>query len=138
VTTPRSPALLDTSFLVRYLTNDPPEMAARAAKIIDSDEPLVLSEIALLESAYVLSTVYSIARPAVVDALAALVQKTNLRLASLPKVRVLEALRLCRDSKRHSFVDALLWAQARELQAECIYSFDRRFPAEGVTVVGLK
>lgn len=134
----RSPALLDTSFLVRYLTNDPPAMAARAAEILDSDEPLVLSEMALLESAYVLSTVYGVARPDVVDALAALVQKSNLRLVALPKERVLEALWLCRDSKRHSFVDAFLWAQAREMQVDCIYSFDRRFPAEGVRVVGLK
>lgn len=129
---------MDTSFLVRYLTNDPPELAARAAKVLDSDEPLVLSEIALLESAYVLSTVYGIARPAVVDALAALVEKSNLRLTSMSKVRALEALRLCRDSKRHSFADAFLWAQALEMQADCIYSFDRRFPDAGMRVVGLK
>jgi hypothetical protein len=34
------PAYLDSSFIVRYLTNDPAEMAERAAAVIDSDQIL--------------------------------------------------------------------------------------------------
>lgn len=38
------PAHLDTSYVVRYLTDDPPDMAERAAEVIESDEILILSE----------------------------------------------------------------------------------------------
>lgn len=130
-----SPAFLDTSYVVRYLVNDPPDMAERAAQVIDSDEILMFSEMALLETAYVLTSVYSVPRDAVVDSLTELIQRTNIRLANLSKTRVLEALRLCRDSARVSFTDALLWAQALEMGAERLYTFDRRFPRRGVTLL---
>ncbi|HEX6898485.1 MAG TPA: PIN domain-containing protein [Thermoanaerobaculia bacterium] len=135
---PSCPAFLDTSYLVRYLTNDPPDMAERAASVIDSDEILMLSEMIVLESAYVLASVYKIPRPAIVDALSSLIQRRNLRLTQLSKPLALEALRLCRDSKRNSFVDTFLWALARESGAEAIYAFDRRFPAQGVKIWGAK
>ncbi len=131
-----SAGFLDTSVLVRYMTGDPPQMAEQAARILDSGEPLVLSEIALLETAHVLASFYEVPRSALVDALVALVQKSNLILATLPKARVVEALNLCRGSKRYSITDALLWAQAREMGAERIYSFDRRFPNQGITITG--
>ena len=134
----RSAAFLDTNFIVRYLTGDPRDMAERAAQVIDSEEILVLSEIVLLETAYVLTKVYKVARPELVDALMTLVQKSNLQLANLSKPSVLESLRLCRDSKRHSFADALIWAQARERGAVRIYSFDGRFPSQGVPITGMK
>lgn len=132
---PGTAAFLDTSYVVRYLTNDPPAMAEQAALIIDGEEPLVLSEMVLLETAYVLASVYEVPRAELVDALADLVQRSNLRLPLLPKASVLEALELCRSSKRVSFTDALLWAQAREAGAARLYSFDRRFPSSGLTVV---
>jgi predicted nucleic acid-binding protein len=130
-----SPGFLDTSIIVRYMTGDPPQMAEQAARLLDSEETLHLSEIALLETAYVLSSFYKVPRPALVDALVALVEKPNLLLTTLPKARVVEALRLCRESKRYSFADAMLWAQARELEVGRIYSFDGRFPNQGVEVV---
>jgi predicted nucleic acid-binding protein len=129
MTSARSPAYLDTSVIVRYLTDDPPEMAARAAGIIDGDEPLVLSEIVLLEAAYVLTSVYEVGRAEVVDSLAGLLQRQNVRLRTLSKAAALEALGLCRSSGRVSFVDALLWAEARAAGAKEIHTFDRRFPS---------
>jgi predicted nucleic acid-binding protein len=134
---PRSPAFLDTSYIVRYLTNDPPEMAAVAAAVIDSEEPLVLSELALVETAYVLTSVYQLQRAETADVLMELVQRSNLHLGRLSKARALAALSLCRNSKRYSFTDVLLWAQARDSGAERIYSFDRKFPAEGTEIIAL-
>ena len=129
-------AFLDTSVLVRYLTNDPPAMAEAAARIIDCDQPLILSEVILVETAYVLTAVYEVPRAAVVDALSAFVQRRNIRLLNLSKPSALEALRLCRDSKRHSFADALLWAEARHSGVRRVYTVDSRFPAEDVELVG--
>lgn len=132
------PAFLDTSYAVRYLVNDPPDMAERAAQVIDSDETLLFSEMAILETAYVLTSVYSVPRDAVVDSLIELIQRANLRLPNLPKAGVLEALRLCRNSGRVSFADALIWAQAVEMGAKRIYTFDRRFPSQGITAQGMR
>ena len=133
-----TPAFLDTSYVVRYLVNDPPDMAQKATDVIDGEEPLTLSEMVLLESAYVLTSVYSVPRTAVVDSLTELVQRANIRLAVLPKPRVLEALRLCRNSGRVSFTDALIWAQALHMGAERIYAFDGRFPSRGITIEGME
>lgn len=133
-----SPPFLDTSYVVRYFTNDPPDMADHAAHVIDSEEMLVLSELALVESAYVLESVYKVQRSRLVDALIDLVQRQNLVLAQLPKFLALEALRVCRDSRRNSFTDAFLWAQARAHGAERIYSFDSRFLSEGLTIIGME
>jgi predicted nucleic acid-binding protein len=130
-------AFLDTSVIVRYLTDDPPPMAEAAARLIEGDEPLVLSEVILAETAYVLTAVYDIPRAAAVDALSAFIQRRNIRLLNLAKPAALEALRLCRDSGRHSFADVLLWAAARQGGVGRVYTFDARFPAEGVELVGI-
>lgn len=129
-----SPGFLDTSVVVRYITGDPPELAERAARLLDSERHLVLSEVALLETAHVLTRFYGVPRLALVDALVALVQKANLRMAMLPKTRVVEALHLCRDSHRYSLPDVILWAQAREMKVEPIFTFDRRFPSQAIAV----
>ena len=132
-----APALIDSNVLLRYITRDPVEMAKRAAQIIDSHESLLLSELVLVEAAYVLASVYGVRRPAIVDALIDFVQKQNIKPAGLPKPLVLEALGLCRNSKRYSFTDAFLWAQARDLGTR-IYSFDERLPHDGVEIVGME
>jgi predicted nucleic acid-binding protein len=55
-------ALLDTSVLVRYLTGEPPDQAERATALIEGDQELCVPVIALVETAYVLSTVYGVER----------------------------------------------------------------------------
>ena len=71
---------LDTSVVVRYLTGDPPDLADRAARIVDGDIDLQIDGVALVEAAYVLSSVYQVPRHSVVDHLVALVQKRNITL----------------------------------------------------------
>lgn len=128
------PPFLDTNIIVRYLTDDPPELAERAANVIDRDDPLIVSEIVLAESAYVLESVYEYTRAEVVDALMSFIQRRNIQLLSISKVLALEALNMCRGSRRHSFADALLWAEARHHRATQIYTFDRRFPSQDLHI----
>ena len=125
---------LDTSIVVRYLTGDPPKLADLAAGILDGEADLALTDVVIVETAYVLSTVYKIAREAVVDSLIALIQKKNVTLFALEKQRALEALLLCRPSGRVSFADAFIWAAARSDDAKIIYSLDERFPEDGIDV----
>lgn len=135
MSTPQSPAYLDSSFIVRYLTNDPPAMAEKAASIIDSEQLLFVSELILAESAYVLTSVYQIPRADLVDALISFLQRANIQLTHLAKPVALDAMRLCRNSKRISFADALLWAEVFSSDNQQVYTFDVRFPSDGITTL---
>ena len=127
--------LLDTSMLVRYLTGDPPELAEVSAQVIDSDRELLVTDVVVVETAYVLQSVYQVPRTAIVDSLMALLRKANIHTFRLQKELVLSALRLCRPSGRVSFADALVWAAARSQPGATVYSLDQRFPTEGITVL---
>jgi predicted nucleic acid-binding protein len=126
--------LLDTSVIVRYLTGDPPRQAARASRIIDREPALVVTDVVLAETAFVLNSVYGVPRRAVVDGLVELLQRRNLAAFRLDKGAVIQGLLLCRPSNRVSFADAMGWAAARSAGAETVYSFDERFPSGGIVV----
>lgn len=127
---------LDTSIVVRYLTGDPPDLADRAAEVIDREEDLQVTDVVLAETAYVLTSVYRIARDLVVDHLIALLQKENIAPFALDKSLVLQALLLCRLSGRVSFADAMVWAAARSSSTKVVYTLDERFPGDGLDVRG--
>lgn len=126
--------LLDTSVVVRYLTGEPPDLAMLAAQMIDSDEHLLITDVVLAETAYVLTSVYGIPREAVVDTLVLLLQKRNIFPFALRKETLLQALLLCRPSGRISFADTLVWAAAIETDDKIVYSLDARFPRDGIEV----
>ncbi|MGE0058940.1 MAG: PIN domain-containing protein, partial [Dehalococcoidia bacterium] len=69
-----------------------------------------------------------------VDSLVDFLSRHNLNVFRLRKDSVIEALELCRPSNRVSVADALIWAAARNEQDSVIYTLDRRFPTEGVTL----
>ena len=89
----------------------------------------------LVETAYVLTSVYRVPRELVVDHLVALLRKANIETFRLDKDLVLEALLLCRPSGRVSFADELVWAAARSEPDGTVFSLDERFPNEGITVL---
>ncbi len=128
-------ALLDTSMLVRYLTGDPPDLADVSARVIDGEDSLLITDVVLVEAAYVLRSEYDVPRQAIVDQLIALLRKANIETFRLDKHLVIESLFLCRPSGRASFGDALIWAAARSEPDPIVYSLDRRFPDEGITVL---
>jgi predicted nucleic-acid-binding protein len=123
---------LDTSVIVRYLTDDPAEMAEQATRLIESAAELRVTETALNETAHVLRRVYGMTREEVVDLLVALLQRKNITFHLLDKAIVIAALLLCRPSGRVSLGDALIWAAARSAAPSAVYTFDRRFPSEGI------
>ncbi|MCA9839585.1 MAG: PIN domain-containing protein [Trueperaceae bacterium] len=70
------------------------------------------------------------------DALISFIQRQNISIYRVNKELVIKALLLCRPSGRISISDALIWATALSSSPEqaTIYTFDRRFPAEGVVL----
>lgn len=125
---------LDTSILVRQLTGDPPEAAARVTALIRSGETLWVTEAALLDTAYVLEKLYAYTRDEVVGALITLIREPYIRLQGVEFHALLRALLFCRGSHRVSFGDALIWAAAYADQGE-VYSFDQRFPRDLIRVL---
>ena len=99
---------IDTSMAVRYLMDDPPDMAGHAAKVIDEENNLQLTDVVIAETAYLLTSVYRVSRETVVDFLIAFLNKRNISPFQLDKGVVLEALLLCRPSARVSFADAMV------------------------------
>ena len=123
---------LDTSVVVRFLTGEPPEMAVRAGRIISEVDNLLVTDVTLMETAHVLRTQYQSSREDTVDSLISLVRMDNISVYGLDKNLVLEGLIMCRPSGRVSVADAMIWAAARSSGARVIYTFDRRFPNEGL------
>ena len=111
---------VDTNVVVRYLTGDDPGQAARAKAAIDAGNVFVSTTV-LLESAWVLRSVYGLAGEEAAAALRAF--------SGLPGVSVespdLIAEALGRAEKGMDVADALhLGAAAR---CEALLTFDRRF-----------
>lgn len=123
--------LLDTSMVVRYLTDDPPELAEQASQVIDHEENLRISDVVVAETAYVLTSVYQVPRKVVFDHLVLFLQKGNVQPFTLDKGILLQALLLCRISWRVSYADAIVWVQAQMKDEKTVYSLDERFPQDG-------
>ncbi len=111
---------VDTNILVRYLTGDHPEQAARARAVVDAGEVFVSTTV-FLEAEWVLRSVYGFSSAEVAQALRAF--------AGLPGVSAesptLIAEALDRAERGMDFADALhLGAAAR---CEAVLTFDRGF-----------
>ncbi len=111
---------IDTNVVVRYLTGAEMEQAARARTAIDSEHVFVSTTV-LLESDWVLRSVYGFAGEEVATALRAF--------SGLPGVSVesptLIAEALDRTEKGMDFADALHLGAASH--CETMLTFDRRF-----------
>ncbi|HRW46843.1 MAG: PIN domain-containing protein [Caldilineaceae bacterium] len=125
---------LDTNMILRYLLGEPQDQAQAAASIIEQSSLVAISPVILAESFFILFTVYRRSRADIVDSLAGLVNRENVQVSHIEKALVIDALYMCRDSGRVKVADALLWAEARTAGPATIYTFDRRFPDQGVTL----
>lgn len=117
---PRLTALLDTNVLIRHFTGEPRGQAERAAELLSGGETLVLTDLIVAETAYVLGSVYKLGRELVADLLRVVIAH--------PTIEVSDAAILLRTlalfANGHEFADAYLIARA---EASCgrVASFDR-------------
>ena len=125
---------VDTSVLIRYFTDDLPDQAEVAERIIENND-LLVNTVILLECSFVLTRLYGYPREKVVDALVEFLLRENVVMADLPKELVAAALLEARNSHRLSFGDLLVIASMRGAGVHEIYSFDKGFRAEGIVVL---
>ncbi len=115
-------AFVDTNVLMRHLTGDPPDQAARATRYLESADELLLPDLILAEVAYVLESFYEAPRAQVATTLRSVL--------GFPAIRVLDADLLQRavevyEVHRLDFADAYLIASAERTGIGVIASFDR-------------
>ena len=116
------PAFLDTNVLIRHLTGDPPDQAARATHFLEEAETLLLADLIVAKVAYVLESFYEAPRPQVAESLRATL--------AFPAVRVTDAELLQRaveiyDVDRLDFAEAYIVASAERSGVGVIASFDQ-------------
>ena len=119
--------LLDTNVIIRFLTGDHPTHSPRSRNLFSraaaGEVSLVLTDLALAESAWVLQSFYHLDRGAIAAALKAMVESTGIEVQN--KAILVSALRNFAQTDVN-FVDAYHAAVATA-ESIAIASFDRDF-----------
>jgi predicted nucleic acid-binding protein len=115
-------AFVDTNILVRHLTGDPPEMAARATEYLRTESELFLTDLVAAETVYVLESFYETPRPQVAEALRSLLAFQSV--VCVDPALLLRAVESY-ETDRIDFAEAYLVACAESTGVEKIASFDR-------------
>ncbi len=115
-------AFLDTNILIRHLTGDPPEQAARATKFLTEADELLLADLVVAEVVYVLESFYEVPRQRVAELVRAVI--------AFPAIVVLDPVMLLRalevyEIDRLDFAEAYLVAQAERSGVGVVASFGK-------------
>jgi predicted nucleic acid-binding protein len=121
-------AFVDTNILIRHLTGDPPDQAARATRFLTAADELLLADLAVAEVVYVLESFYEVPRARVAELVRAIL--------AFPAVVVLDPAMLLRalevyETARLDFAEAYLVAQAERSGVGVVASFDRAIDRVG-------
>lgn len=126
---------IDTNLLVRHLTQDDPAQAAKVARLLadaaDRAELVLLTDIVLCETAWVLTRFYRVKRADLLAAFERVLADVQFAFQHRPEVAT--ALRASRAGKGH-FADHLISALARTAGCRTTYTFEKNLePAAGFT-----
>jgi predicted nucleic-acid-binding protein len=115
-------SFVDTNILIRHLTGDPPDLAARATRFLQDADELLLPDLILAEVVYVLESYYEVPRERVAE-----ISRTILAfdaITVLDRDLLLRAIELY-EVDRLDFVDAYLVASAEVTGVGVVASFDQ-------------
>ena len=118
---------LDANVLLRFLTGAPPDLAERAARILEEAQQgnvsLRVHPVVVAETVWVLESFYGYSKAEISRVLIPLLEQPSLRVEGARSV--IEALEAMAESNV-DFADALLAVTARS-RGEGVASFDRDF-----------
>lgn len=119
---------VDANVILRFLTGDPPDMAAQAHALFDAVEEgnvkLVVDEIIVAEMVWVLKSFYGYPNQDIARIIQELLSHEGLEAEDKPGL--LAALSLFAE-KNIDFADALVAVHMRQKGMQEIFSFDRDF-----------
>jgi predicted nucleic acid-binding protein len=115
-------AFVDTNIIIRHLTGDPPDLAARATAFLAASNELLLADLIVAETVYVLESFYEVARPEVAKLIRAVI--------AFPAMRAIDPALLLRSVEIYEihgvdFAEAYLAASAEVAGVGHVASFDR-------------
>jgi predicted nucleic-acid-binding protein len=115
-------AFIDTDVLIRHLTGDPSEQAARATRLLSDADQLLLPDLVVAEVVDVLESVYEVPRLRVAELVRAIVAFSAIEVADEPVLlRALEVY----EVHRLDFAGAYLVAEAETSGVNAVVSFDK-------------
>ncbi|MDQ2677346.1 MAG: type II toxin-antitoxin system VapC family toxin [Actinomycetota bacterium] len=115
-------AFVDTNILVRHLTGDPPEMAARATGYLADASELYLADLIVAETVYVLESFYEAPRDQIATAVRSLVSMRSV--VTVDPALLLRTIEIY-ENDRLDFAEAYLVACAESTGTGRVASFDR-------------
>jgi predicted nucleic-acid-binding protein len=118
-------AFVDTNVLVRHLTGDPADMAARASAYLEAEHELLLADLIVI---YVLESFYETPRQQVADAMRSLIAFDTV--VTVDPALLLRALEVY-EVHRIDFAEAYLVACAESTGVNAVASFDRSIDRVG-------
>lgn len=124
-------AFVDTNVLVRHLVGDPPAMAKRATSYLAEASELLVADLVVAETIYVLESFYEVDRHAIARSMRSLL--------ALSSVVVVDAALLLRsieiyEHDRLDFAEAYLVASAESSGVLAVASFDRSIDRVGTVL----
>ena len=121
-------AFVDANVLVRHLTGDPADLAARATNYLGSESHLLLTDLIAAETVYVLESFYEAPRGQVAEALRSLLAFESILCVDAALLR--RALEVY-EQDRVDFAEAYLVACAESTGVHRIASFDQSIDRVG-------
>jgi predicted nucleic acid-binding protein len=118
---------LDTSVLVRYLSEDDPPRALAAARLIDGDATVVISGVVLLETMHALRTDLGHENPELARVVIRFVTRENVVVIDADKTHLVSALERSLSAAARRIPDAILAATAEHAGCDWIATFDEDF-----------
>jgi predicted nucleic-acid-binding protein len=119
-------AYLDSNVILRFLTQDPPEMAENALKIIKEANKgqftLIITSLTVAEIVWVLESFYGYSKKQIAETLSQFLFCDGLEVEDLDLI--IEALEIY-QGKNIDFADAVLGSKALRKGPPVIYSFDQ-------------
>jgi predicted nucleic acid-binding protein len=115
-------AFVDTNILIRHLTGDPPDLAARATTFLAEVDELLLPDVIVAEIVYVLESFYEVPSEEVARLVRSVIAFDAIRVMS--PALLLRSLEVY-ETHRVDYAEAYLVASAEASGVDNIASFDR-------------
>ncbi|TSA86722.1 type II toxin-antitoxin system VapC family toxin [Deinococcus detaillensis] len=134
---PLEGVLLDANIVLRYLTNEPPEMAGRSRALLERAERgelrLILTPLVLAECVWVLKSFYKLPLVRISGALQQVLELGSVTTQQRP---VISAALISMAQHNVDFADAYL-AELARAEGLSVASFDQDFSKLSVTLVSI-
>lgn len=124
----------DTSVLVRYFVGDDPPRSLAAARLVDSDQTLVVSTAVILELVHTLRHDYGASNPEIGNGLIRFLSQPTVELSDADRSSMVAALQWSLRVSARRIPDAVIAAAAERAGCDFIATFDETFSSPTVPV----